>query len=457
MLYGGLNLQSNRGKFRSRTITIMSDIPHWQRIWTNRVLAHLRTPLYRNGYALLLNAVSTSALGVLYWILAARFYSIEAVGINSAAISTMIFLASAARLYLDGALIRFLPRSGAAATRLIQYSYVVGGVAAALVGAFFILGLDFWAPALGFLHTSPALSVGFVLATIATCIFVQQDGVLIGLRQAHWVPVENTLFASAKILLLIVLARRFPDYGIFASWVIPLLLSLIPVNLLIFRKLVPRHIQENHEPEVGIGAQQIIHYAGGLYAGFIFSAASLRLLPLIVLQVVGSSAAAFFTLPWMIVTSLQVVIPSMMGPLTVEASREQSQLVKYSRQAFAQTARLLVPVVLFMVIAAPYLLGLFGQSYASEAGLLLQLLSLATLPQIVTGLYFGIARVHRSVGGVIAVHASLFIMNLTLSYVFLNMFGITGVGIAWLISQVVVAFVLFFTQLRPILWPREAA
>jgi O-antigen/teichoic acid export membrane protein len=434
----------------------MSDIPHWRSTWTNRVLTHLRTPLYRNGYALLLNAGSTSTLGVLYWIMAARFYNTEAVGVNAAAISTMTFLSSAARLYLDGALIRFLPRSGATATRLIQYSYLIGGLSAAFVGTVFLLGLDFWAPALGFLKASPLIVVGFVLATIASCIFVQQDGALVGLRQAQWVPVENILFALAKILLLVVLARSLPTHGIFVSWVIPLLISLLPVNLLIFQKLLPQHIRENSQPEAGIGAAQIIQYAGGLYAGYIFYAASLRLLPLIVLHVVGSSSAAFFTLPWMIVTSLQLVIPSMMGSLTVEASREQTKLVKYSRQAFAQTARLLVPLVLFLVIASPYFLHLFGQRYAAEAGSLLRLLSLAILPQIMTGLYFAISRIHRSVGGVVKVHASLFVMNLTLSYLLLTKFGITGVGIAWLISQLTIAFVLYFTQLRPILWPKKA-
>ena len=433
----------------------MSEIPHWQSAWTNRVLAHIRTPLYRNGYALLINAVGTSALGVLYWIMAARFYSVEAVGINAAAISTMTFLSTAARLYLDGALMRFLPRSGAKATQLIKYSYLIGGATAALVGTLFLVGLDFWAPSLGFLGSSPLLTVGFVLATIASCIFVQQDGALIGLRQAQWVPVENTLFASAKIFMLVMLAKSIPEYGIFASWVIPMLLTLIPVNLLIFRKLLPQHIRENDQPETGIGPRQIIHYAGGLYAGFMFSAASTRLLPLIVLQVIGSSAAAFFTLPWMIMTSVQLVIPSMMGSLTVEASREQHKLVEYSRKAFVQTARLLIPAVLLVVVAAPYLLQSFGQSYASESGLLLRLLALATLPQIVSGLYFGIARTQRSVGGIIVVHASLFIMNLILSYFFLDRFGITGVGIAWLISQSVVAVVLFFTQLRPLLWPKD--
>lgn len=424
--------------------------------WTNSVISHLRKPLYRNGYALIINAISTSFLGALYWIIAARLYTTEAIGINAATISTMTFLSSAARFYLDGALIRFLPRSGKGAARLIQNSYLIGGLASAVIAAIFLAGLNFWAPALGFLHGSLAIAATFLVATIASCIFVQQDGALVGLRQAHWVPVENILFSSAKILLLALLVKTLPAYGIFVSWVIPLIIAILPVNLLIFKKLLPRHIQQSNEAETGVDGRQVARYASGLYAGYIFSAASLRLMPLVVLQVAGSQAAAFFTLPWMIATSMQLVIPSMMGSLTVEASKDESKIVKYSRQAFAQTVRLLVPMVLVLTLVGPYLLHLFGKNYAAESGWLLRLLSLSILPQIVTGLYFGIARIHRAVGGVVKVHASLFVLNLTISYLLLEKLGITGVGIAWLISQVLVACVLFFTQLRPILWPKQA-
>jgi O-antigen/teichoic acid export membrane protein len=422
----------------------------------NSVVAHLRKPLYRNGYALIINSISTSILGVFYWVIAARFYTTEAVGINSAAISTMTFLSTFSRFYLDGVLMRFLPRAGAKSTRLVQYSYLIGTVASAVVGVIFLAGLNVWAPSLGYLRASTTIAVSFVIATIASCLFVEQDGAFIGLRQAHWVPVENITFAAVKIVLLVVFAKTIPTYGILASWVIPLMISLVPVNLLIFQKLLPKHIRENNEVEAELDVKQIFHYAGGLYAGYILSAASLRLLPLIVLQVVGSRAAAYFTLPWMIVTSLQLVIQSMMGSLTVEASRDESKLVKYSRQAFAQTARLLVPMVLFLFLVGPYLLQLFGKNYAAEAAVLLRLLSLAILPQVITGLYFGIARIHRSVGGVVKVHASLFVMNLILSYLLLERLGITGVGISWLISQLTIAVVLFFTQLRPILWPARA-
>jgi O-antigen/teichoic acid export membrane protein len=429
----------------------ISELSQAQTGLAGSVISHLRKPLYRNGYALMINAISTSILGVLYWIIAARFYSTEAVGVNSAAISTMTFLSTAARFYLDGALIRFLPRAGAKSTRLVQYTYLIGGLATAVFAAVFLFGLKLWAPALGYLNASMLVAISFVVATVASCVFAEQDSVLVGLRQAHWVPVENITFAAAKIVLLVMFAKTSPTYGILASWVIPLMISLLPVNLLIFLKLLPKHIRESDEPETGLTPKEIAQYSGGLYAGYIFSVASLRLLPLIVLQVVGSQAAAYFTLPWMIVTSLQLVIPSMMSSLTVEASRDQSRLVKLSRQAFVQTARMLIPMVLFLLMIGPFLLHLFGKNYAAEANWLLWLLSLSILPQIITGLYFAIARIHRSVGGVVKVQASLFVMNLVLSYLLLEKFGITGVGISWLISQVTIAAVLFFTQLRPIL------
>jgi O-antigen/teichoic acid export membrane protein len=433
-----------------QTDILMEQLPKWQVDYINRLIRHLRIPLYQNGYALLLNSVGISVLGVLYWVLAARYYTTGAVGINSATIATMTFLASVARLYLDGALIRFLPRSGKAASRIIRYSYSISSLAGVVVSIIFLMGLSLWAPALGSLRSSPLLTIVFVLATVAFTIFVEQDGVLTGLRQAKWVPVENILYALAKLILLVALAGSFPDYGIFISWVVPLIISLIPVNLLIFRKLLPEHIVKSADAETHLGASEIIHYAGGLYIGYLFSMASLQLLPLVVLWMEGSSASAYFTLPWTIMASMQVVIPSLMGSMIVEASRDQGQLVKYSRQAFLQIARILVPVIIILFVGAPYLLGLFGESYASESTTLLRLLSLAAVPQMFIGLYLGIARVRGLIGGVIAVHVTSFLIVISLSYFFLTRYGITGVGMAWLINQTAVAMFLFFSQLRHI-------
>ena len=68
------------------------------------VRAALRTRLsdspYRNGYALVASSLLTSALGLAYWVVAARAYSATAVGVNAALISAMTFLTSISQLNL---------------------------------------------------------------------------------------------------------------------------------------------------------------------------------------------------------------------------------------------------------------------------------------------------------------------------------------------------------------------
>ena len=49
-----------------------------------RLTVHFRTPLFRNGYALLVSGTTAAGLGVVYWALAARYYSPETVGSHGA-------------------------------------------------------------------------------------------------------------------------------------------------------------------------------------------------------------------------------------------------------------------------------------------------------------------------------------------------------------------------------------
>src|SRR4051794_11545631 len=59
---------------------------------TGQLRAHARIPLYRNAYALMLSGGASAALGVVYWVLASRFYSPEIVGRSSTAIAALGFL-----------------------------------------------------------------------------------------------------------------------------------------------------------------------------------------------------------------------------------------------------------------------------------------------------------------------------------------------------------------------------
>jgi O-antigen/teichoic acid export membrane protein len=419
-----------------------------------RLISHLRTPLFGNGYALILSSAATSILGVAYWVLAAHNYSPDVVGLNSAAISAMMFLAGVAQLNLTSALIRFIPGTGQMTWRLVAYAYLISISVAGLISLIFLLWLNVWAPALGSLTANPFFTPWFIVATMTWCIFVLQDSVLTGLRQAIWVPLENTVFSVVKIVLLLIFAQSLARYGVFASWTLALVVALLPTNFLIFQRLIPKHVQAAAGQVAPIAPAQVAKYVAADYIGALFWLISTTLLPVIVTQQVGATANAYFDLAWTMAYSLYLVSPNMGSSLIVEAATDQARLGPYSYRIFVNTVCLLVPVVAIVMLGAPYLLRIFGSGYAAEGTTLLRLLALSAIPNIINALYISVVRVQRRLTALVTVLAGLCMFVLTLSYILLPIYGITGVGLAWLVSQIIVAGVLWLTQLRP-LWSSD--
>src|SRR5207249_8967092 len=142
----------------------------------------------------------------------------------------------------------------------------------------------------------------------------------------------------------------------------------------IFRRVLPQHVnvpQQNTEPLV---LRHVAEFAAGNYVGSLFWMAATMLLPIIVTESLGAKANAYFYQPWLIASSLQLVASNMTMSLTVEASRDQSRLLNDSRRILTHTAKLLVPMVGATILAAPFILRIFGAEYAAEGTLLLQLL-----------------------------------------------------------------------------------
>ncbi len=106
-----------------------------------------------------------------------------------------------------------------------------------------------------------------------------------------------------------------------------------------------------------------------------------------------------------------------------------------------------------LLIGAPYLLGISGADYAREGTTLLRLLALSALPNIICVLYLGIARVQGRLASIVAIEATRCVFVLALSYGLFGRYGITGIGIAWLVVDGTVAAALFPTRFWPILRP----
>src|SRR5688572_29522634 len=166
-----------------------------QTLSVDKLLQHVRLPLYRNAYALIISTVATSALGMVYWIVAARYYPPESVGINAAVISMMTFLAGVAQLPSMNAMLRYIPVAGLTTKRLVVWAYLFSTSVAIAIGLFFLFTINLWSPALAFLQQDFWLALWFVLGVVTWCIFALQDNVLTGMRQAIYVPLENIPYA----------------------------------------------------------------------------------------------------------------------------------------------------------------------------------------------------------------------------------------------------------------------
>lgn len=427
-------------------MTILTRILNFPSV--TRFTTHLSEPLYRNGYALVFSSAASSGLGMVYWILAAHTYSTETIGLNSAAISAMIFLANVSQLNLMNALNRFLPTAGRKSWHMVVYAYIISIVMAVVTSLIFIFGVNIWAPQLGFLSSGPTSIVWFIVATVTWCIFVLQDSTLIGLRQATWVPLENILFALAKIGLLVGLATIMPRYGVFVSWTLAVLMTILPTNFLIFGWLIPGKTHTFSEQTESITPTQVAKYLAGDYFGSLVSLAAISLLPIIIVIQVGASANAYFYLSWTIAYTLYLVSRNMGMSLITEAAGEQRKLNLYSYRTFIQTARLLVPLVSIIVITAPNILRLFGKNYSIEGATLLRLLCLSALPNMVTSIYTSVVRVQRRMKPLVLVLTVPYILVIALSYLLMDTYGVVGVGIAWLASQSFVAVILLIVEFR---------
>lgn len=420
-----------------------------------RCLSLWQMPLFRNGYALMLGSMMTSALSVVYWTVAARYYTPEVVGLTSTLISAVTLFAGITTLSLPSALIRFTPTAGRATGRWIRLTYLATLVATVVLTPLFGLIAGLWLEELHFLAWDLRWQLILVAVTAIWALFSLQDYALTGLRQAIWMPVENTIVALVKLGLLFGWAGSYPAWGILAAWTLPMLLSLAPVNYFIFRYFAPQQAQRT---KAGGDAQQqplmaktVVRYCLGNFPGSLMFLGYTMLLPLLVANLAGARVTAYFYMPWMLATGLQVIAQSLTTSLTVEGAHDERQLAIYCYRVLKQLFLLLTLTVVALLVGAPLLLSFFGADYAAEGTTLLRLLALALLPNVLMVLYLGVARVRNHTAGIIGVQVMLCTLLLGLSYWLLPTLGLVGVGWATLIAQSCVALWTLTTPLRGLL------
>nr|WP_262347044.1 lipopolysaccharide biosynthesis protein [Streptomyces sp. QL37] len=395
--------------------------------------------MFRNAYALMLSTGVSAALGLGFWLVAARYYTEEAVGQGSAAIAAMRLLASVTATTMIGAVVRYVPRAGRATGSLVARTYLVSSLVVTLACVVFLLTLDLWGDSYAPLGT---LSAGLVFtgSCVAWAVLTLQDGVLTGLRKAVWVPVGNAVFSIGKLLLLAAFATTLPVLGVFVSWAAAITLSVLPLGWLIFRRLIPRQAGADRDREPP-RMREIGRFLAGDSVGALFSLAMINLLPVMVAVRFDAAHNGFFYIAYTVGGTMEFMAINMASSLTAHASHSPGHLAEGVRGALRRMAVLLVPVVLVLVLLAPQILSPFGSDYATHGTLVLRLLAAAALPRVVVELYIGVLRVQGRTGALAVLQGAMCVLVLGSAAVLLGPLGIAGAGWAMLIAMTAVATV----------------
>ncbi|MGH3375243.1 MAG: hypothetical protein ACRDP6_10925 [Actinoallomurus sp.] len=408
----------------------------------------LSNPLFRNAYALMINGGLTGALGLGYWLLAARIYDPDQVGRQSAQNQAMMFLGGLTAL--NFILIRFIPEMGPRTRGMALRTYFAGALAAGTLAAGFLLTLRWWGPS--FEHLSgPGHGLFFVLAVVSWSLFTAQDGLLTGLRSATWVLGKNTLFACLKVVLLVALASELPGNGITVSWVMSAVALLLPVELLVQRRLIPRHVEDTPDDRPIPTSGQIGRYLAGDYTGTLFYYGLCNLVPVVVATTLEASDNAFFYMAWVLGATVDVLAVNMAMSLTVEGAYDADGLAVACRSAMRRMALILVPITVLIFFGARPGLELFGPGYAENGAPLLRLLALAALPKALIELFIGVLRVQRRTRLIAILQATRFAGVLALVLVLAHRVdgpNITGPGYAVLAVTIGVAVAVLPALLR---------
>ena len=394
--------------------------------------------LYRNAGYLMVDTAVTSITGFLFWMVAARFYSIEAVGVGSAIISALGLLAIFSELGLGIGLIRFLPGAGRDGNDLINTCLTVSGLASIAIALVFLAGLGLWSPALLLMRAHPIFFATFVVFAVATALQPLISNAFLARLNTRFIVVKSIILGVMRLALILVFAIFFTSaFGIFVSNGLAMAIAVLVAALWFLPK-----VQNGYRPFPKIEKRvlnEVSRYAAGNYVGRLLWQVPTFVLPLVVLNILSAEMNAYFYIAWTIAIALRVIPSSIFNSLFAEGSNDEASVRANTAKSLKFTFLLLLPLTLLILIIAEKLLLLFGQAYADNAALLLRIVVVAVIPWGINYLYVSIERVRKNIKGIITVTAVATCLSLGLSYFLMLKMGLVGVGIGYAAGQTIVA------------------
>ncbi len=360
---------------------------HW--IKANRIM------LFNTG-SLVCTTLITSTLGFIYWWLATRLFSPEAVGMASASISAMTLLATISLLGLGSLLIGELPRQPGKERSLVSTAIILVGCLGGVSGIVFAILTPLISKDLQILKANSEDIAIFTVGVSLTAIALVFDQAVIGLLRSELQLWRNTLFALTKLVALLTagfyLAQR-SGLTLYATWAIGNVFSLVALFGFILLKDWRLPLQ-TFLPQWSLvrkfGRTAFQHHILNLSL-----IAPMLILPILVTIMLSARANAWFYVSFTLANFVSIVLYALTTVLYAMNAAQPAGLVRQIRLTLSLSLATSIVANCLLLLYARQILNLFGPAYAEHATWSVIVLGLGAFPLIIKDHYIAIFRIHN--------------------------------------------------------------
>ena len=398
--------------------------------------------LYRNSIYLMLSTGVMAGFGFFFWIINARLYSAEQVGIGTTLISVITLISSFSLLGLGNSLIKYLPASDKK-NKKINTSFTLVGLTSIFISIFFLVFLKTFSPRLLFVRESIIFSLLFILFIVFSSLDIISENVFIAYRSSKFVLIKNTISSIVKLILPIFLVA-LGAYGIVVSMGIAMSVAFLVslVFLIVHFNYSPRPIIDR------IVVKRMTKFSLGNYvAGFIGGLPAM-VLPILITNSIGAKFSAYFYIDMMIANLLYIIPMATSQSLFAEGSYSETELKVHLKKTIKIIFLILMPAILITFLFGKYILLAFGKEYSSEGVIFLRILAISGIFLSINYIGNSIFFIKNKIKLIILMSfiGTSIILSLSIMLIHQNLLGI---GVSWLLGQGITSliFLLFIKKL----------
>ncbi len=412
----------------------MSTLP-----WATQAGSRRALSMLPNSLALIASKVASMGLGFLFWILAARLFAPNDVGLASGVVSAVMLCTQFALMGAGAAVIALFPEHASSPRRLLDTGVNFVVISAGLFGFGFVALAAGAFPKLGVVGSSVSYTLLFASMSVFGTLAILLDQVSTTLRrgdEAFGRGMLNGVLSLVCLGLLALVTHAANSMAIFGCWVAGGAAACGLGALQLWRGAA----RYRWRPELDrVLAWRLITTGLPNHLLSLMDRAPGLILPVIVTEVLSPTMNAFWYAVWMMAWVV-FVIPVQVGmTMFSEATHRPEAIDKLVRHGLRVGLGIGVAAAVGMAALASFALSLMGRRYAAGGTDALRILVWGVVPAAIIQVYYARARASRRLWEAIGAATVSGIVSVVAATIAGAHWGLTAMAVAWVITQSVAA------------------